>query len=66
MLFYRFLSAPASSPRPPGVEEALAFVQGLPAGMILLIVMGIGLMAFAAYSFAEATYRRINVEDATT
>jgi hypothetical protein len=45
-------------------KAALEFVQGLPLGWLLLSLMGIGLIAFAFYSFIEAVYRRINVEDA--
>ncbi|WP_439604707.1 DUF1206 domain-containing protein [Shinella sp.] len=47
-----------------GSREALEYVQSLPAGGLLLALMGIGLIAFALYSFIEAAYRRINVEDA--
>ncbi len=47
-----------------GSKQALDFVQSLPAGSWLLAAMGIGLLAFAAYSFTQALYRRINVEDA--
>ena len=45
-------------------KAALQFIQGLPMGWLLLTLMGLGLIAFAGYSFAEAVYRRINVEDA--
>lgn len=48
----------------PGLEEALAALRGLPAGTWLLGAMGLGLLCFALYSFVEARYRRINVEDA--
>lgn len=48
----------------PGTREALRYVQSLPAGGWLLAAMGIGLVSFALYSFIEAVYRRINVEDA--
>lgn len=44
-------------------KAALEFVQGLPLGWLLLSLMGVGLIAFAAYSFAEAIYRRVNIED---
>jgi hypothetical protein len=44
-------------------KAALEFVQGLPLGWLLLSLMGIGLIAFAAYSFAEAIYRRVDLED---
>lgn len=50
----------------PGLREALQFIQGLPAGGWLLAATGVGLLAFALYSFTEALYRRINVEDAST
>jgi len=45
-------------------KAALQFIQGLPFGWLLLTLMGLGLIAFAIYSFTEAIYRRINVEDA--
>jgi len=45
-------------------KAALQFIQGLPMGWLLLTLIGLGLIAFAGYSFAEAIYRRINVEDA--
>jgi hypothetical protein len=45
-------------------EAALEFIQGLPLGWLLLTLIGLGLIAFAIYSFTEAIYRRINVEDA--
>lgn len=45
-------------------KAALEYVQGLPFGWLLLTLMGIGLIAFALYSFTEAMYRRINIEDA--
>ena len=45
----------------PGLEEALNYVQSLPAGAYLLAATGIGLVAFAAYSAIEARWRRIRV-----
>ncbi|WP_309083198.1 DUF1206 domain-containing protein [Chelativorans sp.] len=45
-------------------KAALEFIQGLPLGWLLLTAVGLGLIAFALYSFTEAVYRRINVEDA--
>lgn len=48
----------------PGSREALQYIQSLPAGGWLLAATGLGLIAFALYSFTEAIYRRINVEDA--
>ena len=58
LLFFRFQSAGAGGEQP-GLEEALAFVQGLPFGQALLAALGAGLVAFAAYSLAEARWRRI-------
>jgi len=49
---------------PPGVGDALSYLQGLPAGQWLLGAAGVGLLLFAGYSFSEAIWRRINVEDA--
>jgi hypothetical protein len=49
---------------PPGVEETLQAVQGMPAGGWLLLAIGVGLLAFALYSFAEAVWRRINLQPA--
>ena len=48
----------------PGSREALQYIQSLPGGAWLLAATGLGLIAFAAYSFLEAAYRRINVEEA--
>ena len=64
LLFYRFMTFSPSDTTPPGFNEALDFVQGLPAGSLLLIALGTGLLLFAAYSACEAIWRRINVEDA--
>lgn len=63
LLARRALSGGGSSEA--GSQEALDYVQSLPAGWLLLALMGIGLIAFALYSFIEAAYRRINVEDAS-
>ena len=49
---------------PPGLREALAYLQGLPAGRWLLAGAGVGLLLFAGYSISESIWRRINVEDA--
>ena len=48
----------------PGTQEALEYVQSLPMGWLLLAATGIGLISFALYSFIQAGFRRINVEDA--
>lgn len=64
LLFYRFLSDGGSRTSPPGIKDAMNFIQGLPMGNVLLLVLGLGIVAFSAYSFIEAKWRRINVEDA--
>ncbi|MEZ6185862.1 MAG: DUF1206 domain-containing protein [Planctomycetota bacterium] len=48
----------------PGLAGAMRFVRDLPAGGALLIAMGLGLVTFAAYSLAEAVWRKIDVPDA--
>lgn len=63
LLAYRGLGA-GESEGTPGLAAALDFVQSLPFGAILLALLGLGLMAFAAYSLAEARWRQVNVEDA--
>lgn len=52
------------SGKPPDSQQALEFIQSLPAGWALLAAIGFGLVAFALYSLIEAIYRRINIEDA--
>jgi cadmium resistance protein CadD (predicted permease) len=47
---------------PPGMKEALDALQNLPAGWLVLMVMALGLIAFSVYSFAEAFWRKINME----
>ena len=64
LFFNRGLSAANDGSSTPGVEDALSYVQQLPFGGLLLGAMGIGLAAFALYSFLQAIWRRINVEDA--
>lgn len=64
LLVYRafYLSGEA---KPPGVGATLSFVHGLPLGQLWLGLMGAGLIAFSAYSFIQAKWRRINIEQAT-
>lgn len=64
LLAYRAVTYESPSTKPPGVEDAMRFVQQLPAGNILLIIMGIGLISYAGYSFIEAKYRRIDMDEA--
>ena len=47
----------------PGIKEAMEFVQSLPFGAVLLAAMGAGVIMFATYSFAEAFWREINIEE---
>lgn len=64
---YRFLGRrqdDAEGGETPGLKDALGFIQDLPAGGWLLAAIGLGLIAFSAYSFIEARWRRINIEDA--
>ena len=44
-------------------SEALEALQGMPAGGALLLAIGVGLLAFAVYSFAEARWRRIDLSE---
>jgi len=63
---YRFAGSEGGGGSSPGLEEALQFIQDMPFGWLLLTVMGLGLIAFAFYSFAEAIWRRVNVEQAAS
>lgn len=49
----------------PGLQDALSWIQALPAGWLALLAIALGLVAFAAYAFVEAAYRRIGVERAS-
>lgn len=64
LFFYRGLSVSEEDGGTPGVKAALEFLNGLPAGFLLIGAMGAGLICFSLYSFLEAIWRRINVEDA--
>ena len=46
--------------RQPGLAEALEAVQGYAFGWLILLAIGLGLIAFALYSLAEARYRHID------
>jgi hypothetical protein len=52
-----------SSGGAPGTKDALEYMQSLPAGWLLLGAIGLGLLCFALYSFIEAWYRRIDLEN---
>ena len=49
---------------PPGLRDALRFIEDLPMGGLWLGLIGAGLLLFAGYSFIEAFFRRINVHEA--
>jgi hypothetical protein len=42
-----------------GIREAMQWIQGLPFGPTLFLVMAAGLVCFGAYSVLEGSYRRI-------
>lgn len=48
----------------PGLKEALEYIQNLPLGSWLLAATGLGLIAFALYSFIEAWAREVEMRDA--
>ncbi len=60
LLFSRGFASGGSADTP-GLEAALEYVRGLPFGDWLLALLGLGLVAFAAYSAAEARWRRIEL-----
>jgi len=64
LLFYRYLNASAQGGKPPGLKDAMQFLQDLPQGQALLFFLGAGLISFALYSLLEAWYRKINLQDA--
>jgi hypothetical protein len=47
---------------PPGMKDALNALQNLPAGGVALMIMALGLIAFSVYSFAQAAWRKINMD----
>ena len=64
LLALRLHDETPDSAEPPGVQDALIYLQGLPNGQWLMAGAGAGLLLFAGYSFSEAVWRRINIEDA--
>ncbi|MGJ8571241.1 MAG: DUF1206 domain-containing protein [Hoeflea sp.] len=62
--FLLFRHGIASGTEKASLEAALKFIAGLPLGSWLLGATGVGFFLFSIYSFAEAIWRRINVEDA--
>lgn len=61
-LFIRRAIAGAGTNDQPGTRQALDHIQSLPGGWLLLAATGMGLVAFAIYSFTLAWYRRINMD----
>lgn len=49
---------------PPGLKQVLQALQSMPSGTWLLLAIGLGLLAFALYSLAEARWRRIDINAA--
>jgi len=64
LLGWRTWTAEGTDGSPPGLTDALAVLREQPFGTWLLGAMGVGLFCFALYSFTEAIFRRINIEDA--
>jgi membrane protein YqaA with SNARE-associated domain len=44
-----------------GLREALGFVVSQTYGRWLLVILGLGMVAYGIYAFVEAKYRRIHV-----
>nr|WP_321443316.1 DUF1206 domain-containing protein [uncultured Cohaesibacter sp.] len=65
IMIFRFLGIESGDGAPPDVKDALVYVQYLPFGVWFLSALGIGVILFAGYSFAEAIWRKINLEDAS-
>ena len=65
IMILRFLGVESGNGAPPDVKDALTYVQYLPFGVWFLTALGLGVILFAGYSFAEAIWRKINLEDAS-
>ena len=46
----------------PGLDTALSAMSGWSFGWLLLAITGVGVIAFGIYGFAEAAYRRIEIQ----
>jgi len=64
LIAYLFWRQGVSDSDQASLSDALDFIAGLPLGRWLLGATALGLLLFAIYSFCEAIWRRINVEDA--
>ena len=64
VLFFKRFTAAGAQQGEADLMSALNYIHQLPYGNWLLAAIGTGLLAFAAYSFVEARWRRINVHDA--
>ncbi|WP_075215395.1 DUF1206 domain-containing protein [Mongoliimonas terrestris] len=62
LMAIRAWTASDTGEQPPTLKEVLDIVRTMPAGTWILLVIGLGLIAFAVYSFIEAAYRRIDVD----
>jgi hypothetical protein len=60
LMGYRAATASRADATPPDLEQVMAAIAGLPAGPWLLGALGLGLLAFAVYSFTAALYRTID------
>jgi hypothetical protein len=47
---------------PPGMKDAMNGLENLPMGWLVMSIVATGLMAFALYSFAQAFWRKINMD----
>lgn len=59
LIFWGGLSYAAD--KAPGTQAALDALRSAPFGWVLLMLMGAGLIAFAAFCAAQAAYRRVDV-----
>jgi hypothetical protein len=61
-LFFLSAAWAADADEAGGMAQALATLQRQAGGQLLLTATGLGLIAFGAYSFVEARWRRISVD----
>jgi fumarate reductase subunit D len=62
LLFFQFSRATNDNQDDiPSLKDVLSYVEQMPYSSVLLAALGIGIMLFAGYSFAEAKWRRINL-----
>lgn len=61
LLAHRFWYSEPFDGTPPGTKEVMQYLQQLPLGQGMLMALGIGFVLFAAYSFVETVWRRIEL-----